>query len=323
MTQDAVIKDEEIAARAAAWVVRLRADDVTGEDWAAATAWLDADPAHRRAFDEAEGLWAAMDHVAVAGAAPVVDLAAHRERRKGIGRRWLIAAPAMAAAVAAAVLLAPLLRSVPTVVYRTAPGETRTVALEDGSKLQINGGSILSVKMERSRRLVHMDQAEAVFDVAHDADRPFLIDVGESQVRVVGTAFNIRRSAQDTEISVLRGVVEVSDLDQAARKVRLTVGQAVRRADADDRMAVAPVDVRTAAAWTQGRRAYDDRPLSDVAADLSRAFSTPVTVAPDAANLRFSGVLLLDDEAAVIDRLERFLPIKATRGPQGVRLERR
>jgi transmembrane sensor len=195
--------------------------------------------------------------------------------------------------------------------------------LEDGSRLQINGGSTLSVKMERGRRLVHMDQAEAVFDVAHDAGRPFLIDVGESQVRVVGTAFNIRRSAQETEVSVLRGVVEVGDLDRSGRKVRLTVGQAVRRADADDRMTVAPVDVRTAAAWTQGRRAYDDRPLSEIAADLSRAFATPVTVAPDAANLRFSGVLVLDDEAAVIGRLERFLPIKATRGPQGVRLERR
>jgi transmembrane sensor len=323
MTQDAVIKDEEIAAQAAAWVVRLRADDATSADWEAAATWLDADPAHRRAFDEAEGLWAATDHLVQAQASPVVDLAAHRERRKGIDRRWMVAAPAMAAAVAAAVFLAPLLQSAPTVVYQTAPGETRTVALEDGSRLQINGGSTLSVKMERGRRLVHMDQAEAVFDVAHDAGRPFLIDVGESQVRVVGTAFNIRRSAQETEVSVLRGVVEVGDLDRSGRKVRLTVGQAVRRADADDRMTVAPVDVRTAAAWTQGRRAYDDRPLSEIAADLSRAFATPVTVAPDAANLRFSGVLVLDDEAAVIGRLERFLPIKATRGPQGVRLERR
>lgn len=323
MTQDDLIRDEEIAAQAAAWVVRLRADDVTAVDWDAAAVWLDADPAHRRAFDEAEGLWRATDHLTAAQGAPVVDLALHRERRRGLDRRWLVAAPAMAAAVAAAVLLAPLLQPSPAVVYRTAPGETRTVVLEDGSRLQINGGSTLSVKMDRGRRLVRMDHAEAMFDVAHDPARPFLIDVGESQVRVVGTAFNIRRSAIETEVSVLRGVVEVSDLDAPSRKVRLTVGQAVRRADSEDQMAVEPVDVRTAAAWTQGRRAYDDRPLGEIAADLSRAFATPVTVAPEAANLRFSGVLLLDDEAAVIDRLERFLPIKATRGPQGVRLERR
>jgi transmembrane sensor len=323
MTQDDLIRDGEIAAQAAAWVVRLRADNVTVVDWDAAAVWLDADPAHRRAFDEAEGLWSATDRLASAREAPMIELAAHRERRKGPGRGWLVAAPAMAAALAAAFLLAPLLQSPPTVVYHTAPGETRTVALEDGSKLQINGGSTLSVKMERGRRIVYMDQAEAVFDVAHDSARPFLINVGESQVRVVGTAFNIRRSADETAVSVLRGVVEVSDLDAPSRRVRLTVGQAVRRADVDDRMAVAPVDVRTAAAWTQGRRAYDAQPLSEIAADLSRAFATPVTVAPDVANLRFSGVLLLDDEAAVIDRRERFLPIKATRGPQGVRLVRR
>ena len=323
MTQDDDIRDEAIADQAAAWVVRLRADDVAPNDWVAATSWLEADPAHRAAFDEAEGLWTAADHLAAVQSAPVVDLAAHRARRKGVGRHWRVAIPAMAAAVVGALLLAPLLQSAPTVIYRTSPGETRTVTLEDGSTLQINGGSSLSVTMDRNRRLVNMEQAEVLFDVAHDAGRPFLVDVGESQVRVVGTAFNIRRSGQDTDLTVVRGIVEVSDLDRPGRKVRLRVGQAVRRNDADDAMAVATVDLGTAAAWTTGRRAYDNRPLSEIAADLSRAFSTPVTVAPDAAGLRFSGVLLLDDEAAVVARLEAFLPIRATRGPEGVRLERR
>lgn len=323
MTHDAAAHDEETAVRAAAWVVRLRADDASDEDLAAATAWLEADPAHRQAFDEAEALWAGLDDLLPGQAAPVVDLAARRARRTGFNPGWRVAAPAIAAALAAAVVLAPLLRSAPAVIYRTAPGEIRTVTLDDGSRVKINGGSTLTVKMERGRRLVRMDQAEAAFDVAHEAGRPFLVEVGESRVRVVGTAFNIRRTAAETEVSVLRGVVEVSDRAQPSHRVRLTIGQQVRRDDADDRMAVAPVDVRTAAVWTQGRRVYDDRPLSEIAADLSRAFATPVVVAPGAADLRFSGVLLLDDEDAVIARLERFLPIRATRGPQGVRLERR
>lgn len=323
MTHDDAAHDEETAARAAAWVVRLRADDASDADLAAATAWLEADPAHRQAFDEAEALWAGLDDLLPGQSAPVVDLTARRARRKGFNPGWRVAAPAIAAALAAAVLLAPLLRSAPAVIYRTAPGEILTVTLDDGSRVQINGGSTLTVKMERGRRLVRMDEAEAAFDVAHEAGRPFLVEVGESRVRVVGTAFNIRRTAAETEVSVLRGVVEVSDRAQPSHRVRLTIGQQVRRDDADDRMAVAPVDVRTAAVWTQGRRVYDDRPLSEIAADLSRAFATPVVVAPAAADLRFSGVLQLDDEDAVIARLERFLPIRATRGPQGVRLERR
>lgn len=323
MTHDASAQDEGIAAQAAAWVVRLRTDDVVETDWLAAAEWLDADPAHRLAFDEAEGLWAALDDAPLLRTASVSDLVAFRERRQGPARRWLIAAPALAAAVAAAVLIAPMLQSAPVQVYRTAPGETRDVTLDDGTRLSINGGSSLSVKMERGRRTVRMERAEVMFDVAHDASRPFEVTVGESRVRVLGTAFNIRRTANATEVSVTRGLVQVSDLDAPARQVRLGVGQQVRRDDAGDQLLTGAVDPAAAVGWTEGRRVYDDRPLSEVAEDLSRAFATPVTVSPGASELRFSGVLILDDEDAVIARIERFLPVRATRGNGVIRLERR
>jgi transmembrane sensor len=88
-------------------------------------------------------------------------------------------------------------------------------------------------------------------------------------------------------------------------------------------MVAGRADPRTAASWLQGRRAYADRPLAEVAADLSRAYKHPVTVAPDAADLRFSGVLVLDDEDAVMERLTSFLPVRAAREDGGIRLERR
>lgn len=314
---------EEIAARAAAWAVRLRAEDVSDADWIAATEWLDADPIHRAAFASAEALWAASDGLTKVSGAEVVKLTTRRERRPAVGRPWLAAIPALAAAVAAAVFLPPIWQGAPTTVYRTAPGELRTVVLEDGSRINLNGDSSLSVRMERGRRLVQMDQAEAAFDVAHEEGRPFLVTVGESQVRVVGTAFNIRRTRASTEVTVMRGVVEVSDREAPASKVRLTVGDQVRRADLDDRMVTSRADPRSATSWLQGTRAYTDRPLVEVAADLSRAFKHPVTVAPDASNLRFSGVLVLDDETAVLDRLTSFLPVRAAREDGGVRLERR
>lgn len=315
-------QDEVIATQAAAWAVRLRADDVSEADWLAAAAWLDADPSHRLAFDEAEGLWAALDHVGAARPSSVVDLAARRRTRPPV-RRWLVAAPAMAAAVAAAILLAPILMSTPVQVYTTAPGERRVVTLDDGSTLTLNGGSSLLVKMERGRRIVRMDQAEVMFDVAHDATRPFEVTVGESRVRVLGTAFNIRRTADTTEVSVTRGLVQVSDIDAEGHQVRLGVGQRVRRDDADDQLRMGNTDPMSTASWIEGRRIYDNRPLSEIAEDLSRAFSLPVTVSPSAADIRFSGVLVLDEEAAVIHRLETFLPIRATRGEEGIRLERR
>ncbi len=82
-------------------------------------------------------------------------------------------------------------------------------------------------------------------------------------------------------------------------------------------------EVEAAQAWRTGHLVYDDRPLSDVARDLSRAFSIPVTVADDAAAIRFTGVLELGDEGQVIARLEGFLPIKAYRVSSGYELRRR
>lgn len=315
-------QDEAIATQAAAWAVRLRADDVSEADWLAAAAWLEADPSHRLAFDAAEGLWAALDHVGAVRRSSVIDFASRRRPHPPV-RRWLVAAPAMAAAVAAAVLLAPMLMSSPVQVYTTAPGERRVVTLDDGSTLTLNGGSSLSVKMERARRTVRMDQAEVMFDVAHDATRPFEVTVGESRVRVLGTAFNIRRTAGTTEVSVTRGLVQVSDMAAADHQVRLGVGQRVRRDDADDQLRTDTADPVSAASWIEGRRVYDNRPLSEIAEDLSRAFATPVTVSPSAADIRFSGILIMDDQSAVITRLEQFLPVRASRGEGSVRLERR
>ena len=57
-----------------------------------------------------------------------------------------------------------------------------------------------------------MADAEALFDVAHDVRRPFLIGVGDRQVRVVGTEFNLRHRDDQVDLTVRRGIVEVRPL---------------------------------------------------------------------------------------------------------------
>jgi transmembrane sensor len=197
------------------------------------------------------------------------------------------------------------------------------VILKDGTRIAMNGRSRLTVQYTEDVRRVSMDQAQAAFDVAHDLDRPFLIDVGESQVRVLGTAFDVRRDETTTRVSVSRGIVQVSDLQAPSRAVRLSVGQSVTRDDATDRAVVSAVVPGQADGWRRGRLTYQDRPLGEVATDLGRAFETPVVVAPGAASLRFTGVLELDDESRVITRLEAFLPVTATRANGRITLDRR
>jgi transmembrane sensor len=176
----------------------------------------------------------------------------------------------------------------------------------------MNGGSTLSVRMSGVERLVEMGEAEAAFDVAHDADRPFRVTVGESRIEVLGTAFDVRRDAGATRVSVTRGVVQVSDLADASRNVRLTLGQSVTRPDATGELMITPGPTEPAG-WLAGQLIYDDRPLSEVVDDLNRAYPTPVRVTGGADRLRFTGVLALDGQDETLRRLESFLPVVVER----------
>lgn len=313
--------DSAILEQASAWAVRLSADDISDADFEALDAWLALAPEHGPALTLAQGLWDALDEDRPALDAALVRSAPSKlsslvtgagPRRLGGGRPWRLAAAGLTAAAAAVVALV----IVPgidgrTIVYTTAPGEQKTVTLADGTTIAMNGGSTLSVRFSAEERRVEMESAEAAFDVAHDAYKPFRVVVGESKVEVLGTAFDIRRDADATRVSVSRGVVRVSDLADPTHSVRLTRGQEVEREDRRGALDVVATPAETAG-WRTGRLVYDDRPLADVVEDLNRAYARPIRLAGDVADLRLTGVLELDDQAKVIRRLEAFLPVSAS-----------
>jgi transmembrane sensor len=322
-----------VAEEAARWFARLQGEAATGDDWLAFERWLQSSPAHARAYEALEGLWVDLDYAPVVrdlGGRPV--LAARRRlpmRRSAQGqnrRAWLAAGLAVAASVVVAVGVGIFLGPGPaSQTFRTAPGETREIALADGTHIRLNAASQITVDLGRDARRVRMADAEAVFDVAHDARRPFLIAVGDRQVRVVGTEFNLRHRAELVDLTVRRGVVEVrpAEAPQAA-PTRVTVGQELRHTAGQAGSILKASDPDQAFAWTTGQLIYRDQPLSEVAADLSRRFATPVRPA-DArtAALRFSGVLVTDDEADVLRRLAAYAPVKVERTAEGVILRHR
>ena len=313
-------------AEAADFVVRLSSEDATEADWHSLEAWLAKDPRHLAAYEQAERAWAEVEEAAGELAARwpndesspgIVDLAARRRPT----RRWWIGGAATAAA--AAVLAAGLLLPPAATIYETAPGQTRVVDLKDGSRITMNGASHLTVRLGRNRREIDMEDAEAVFEVAKDKARPFIVSAGPTRVEVVGTEFNVRRTAGRTDVAVRRGVVEVASAASPSTPVRLTAGQQVTQRDGDPVSAARSVDPRQAMAWREGRLVYTDRPLSEVAQDLSRRFATPIAADPRVAGLRFTGVLILDDQDEVIARLESFLPVRAHRASGAITLSPR
>lgn len=304
---------------AADWVVRLPLAEAS--DALAFDAWLEASPANARAYDDALAIWLEYGRAArdVGGALRDVP------QPRPLTRRFYVAAGAMAAAAAAAVVLLPQLPSpTPTDSYATARGEQRTVSLADGSKIELNASTRLTVAMDRGERRVVLDEGEAVFDVTPDSQRPFTIAAGDRTVRVVGTQFDVRRRAGKLSVTVARGIVEVRPSGVAGGAAfRLHPGQRLDHAEGAAQAHVAAVKADEVLGWRSGRRVYRDQPLSDVVADLNAQFKTPIRIDdPALAATPISGVLILDDEAAVIRRLALLVSARTVRSDAGVVLRR-
>jgi len=215
--------------QAADWVVQLQADDITDDQAAAFDAWLSASEANVRAYDAALGVIQEVEASAPRIAYDLRLLPQTRPHFSGQGharRGWLVAGGMAAAATIAIAVLPVSLLSPPPQTFTTAKGEKRTVSLADGTVVNLNAGTRMTVTLARHERRVSMPQGEAVFDVAADRSRPFLIAAGDRTVRVVGTRFDVRRRGDQLSVTVDRGVVEVRpNADAPGRAFRLHPGQ--------------------------------------------------------------------------------------------------
>jgi transmembrane sensor len=317
---DAEAADAEIANAAVDWLVRLQGETVTERDWLDFDAWLTASPAHAQAYDAVLAFDQRLDLDArFAEAEPVgAPLTSNVVPLRPARRAWVWSAgAAIAAAFVAGAVLVPSkgLMGGRETTYVTGVGERRTIALEDGSRIDMNAASRVTVRFERHARRIKMDDAQVFFDVAKDSSRPFLISAGDTQVRVVGTQFDVRRRDGKVAVNVQRGLVEVRPhLARDAAPYRLRPGQGLSHREGQTADAkLQAVAVEEVAGWRQGRLIYRDQPLSQIAGDMNRLFPRPVKLGDaEAANMRLSGVLIVDEQDAMVDRLSHLLPVRTT-----------
>lgn len=209
-----------------------------------------------------------------------------------------------------AVLLGAVLWADPawqTQRYTTAAGERRHLTLPDGTELTLNTRTVAEVEWHLRTRQVRLVDGEALFDVAHAAWRPFLVRAGATTVRVVGTAFNVRRADPRVTVTVLRGRVHVEDASGDA--VVLGARQAAESAGGVLAVRAAP-DPGAAAAWKDGKLMFDRTPLAQALADINRYRNVPAVLADPALDgLQISGVFDSARTDALLDLLPSILPV--------------
>lgn len=184
--------------------------------------------------------------------------------------------------------------------YETTVGEQRVLRLADGSRLHLDTDSKVRVRMSRGARDIELLRGQAMFDVAHDAGRPFTVTADGASVRALGTRFDVRRLASGAKVTLIEGRVEVRDSAGGAPQIwELHPGEQITTGTR-----TAPprkVDVAAATSWTKGQLVFRDVPLSAAIAELNRYSTQTIELQSNTlGDERVSGVFDSNDTEAFL-----------------------
>ncbi len=188
----ATAEDHDVNQTAAGWLVRLQRPDVAPQEREAFEAWVQAHPRNGVAFARAEAVWDRTARLSAVRSALAPAQAGLWNRRRVAG-------------LAAASLVGGLLiyRATAAEAYETAIGGRKSIDLSDRSRLTLNTASRAKVRYSARRRSVDLIAGEALFEVAHDAARPFVVSTTAARFTAIGTAFNVRLRDGGAELCVI------------------------------------------------------------------------------------------------------------------------
>ncbi|HVK82075.1 MAG TPA: FecR domain-containing protein [Verrucomicrobiae bacterium] len=295
----------------------LRRSEARGEMDGAFEDWLAADPAHVDAYARLAATWEDM------GTSPTLGALADAQSsplRRATSHTLVLGALAMAAGLAA-FFMAPGLLDPPQARYATVVAELERVTLADGSVVTVGAASQIEVRMSAQERRVHLRGGEAFFEVAHDPARPFFVEAGDTQVRVVGTKFDVRRNSDSVAIAVREGLVRV----HRGAQEEIGLLRAGERVDiirpalltAPPPATITPINTAPAGAWVSGRLNYNDTRLADVVADINRYYAPGVRLNPDARELRVTAGFATSEIGDFMDLISDVVPVDVERRGDG------
>ncbi|WP_336866967.1 FecR family protein [Sphingomonas sanguinis] len=332
---------EEAAAR---WIVRQESGDWSAEDDAALTAWLDEQMAHKAAFWRLRHGWAASDRVGALG----FQTATPRSRARRGWHRVLRARPraigAVAAALAVTMGIGTMVLQSPTgfdagrltrgkaspsastpVRVQTPVGIRHTIALRDGSRVELNTATIVRTAASDLGREVWLDKGEAYFDIVHRPDHPFVVHAGPRTVTVLGTRFTVRRDGDKVTVAVLSGRVRIEDSTSDAGTRSAVIGQGdIAYAQSHGTLVAlaAPARVEAMTGWRDGVLVFDNQRLGDAVADFNRYTNRPIRIAdPTTADIRIGGTFQIDNSAGFLALLHSAYGLKVRSDANGIVVE--
>lgn len=286
--------------QASDWLLELQAEPARFEEF---DHWLHASPEHLSAWAQVNRAWSAIEQPSTTAHWPAATAVVQLKPSR---RRWSMLAAACVCVIAVGV--AWLNNPDWQADYHTGTGETRVVKLNDGSQLTLAACSAVDVDYSGNTRRITLLSGEALFDVVHDARRPFQVDASNVVIRVLGTSFDVARSETGIKVEVREGAVGVS---ANGSPYRLGAGQrlwfdAVQ--GSAQQTAIAPDEVAT---WVSGQQFFENATVQEVVEQLRKYQRGWIVIGDDAlGQKRVTGLYDLRDTQRALQALAK--PIGGT-----------
>lgn len=351
---------ESVTQAAAEWDARLRAPGCTQAEREQFASWRDASPAHGAAFERLQLIVSRLREERSRA-----DLRALRDAALALGakRRRLLGWSA-AASVACLALAALVWMQTPALnaflaggdTYRTAPGQRSTVMLRDGSTVELNSMTRVRASITNERRFVELLDGQAIFNVARDPSRPFVVRARDREIVALGTAFDVRLDQDELRVTLLEGKVAVrppgskATVQAASREAEASTSVRIDTAEGDiDAVILMPgqqlvidqrkpsrarpgagpviqqIDVEKATSWREGRIFLADLTLPQAVEEMNRHSTTRIVIEdPALEQLRINGMFRAGEQHAFARALEEYFGIHAQpRGESEIVLNKR
>ncbi|WNO08674.1 FecR family protein [Teredinibacter sp. KSP-S5-2] len=325
------VEEQQIIDEASEWLLRL--DEDATNHWDAWQLWMEKDDRHPVVFHKMMKMWGMASDL---DEALIQRLESKNERNNVVNLTDVETPPRFSGrwfALAASVLLAvaiplvwlqqkpepKLVKNDPVIQsYHTQVAEHSRIQLDDGSVVQLGANSVMEVMFSALERHIFLHSGEALFTVAKDPKRPFIVESEQRAVRAIGTIFNINLNQNEMEVVVVEGIVRVEsekvkeELSGLPQVKRLYQGDSIV-IDVTGKLGdVAKVDPIEKIRWQDGYFSYLDQPLGKVVGDLNRYSEEKIILDSGASAFLYTGSVYNDRIQDWLNALTEIYPIRVT-----------
>jgi transmembrane sensor len=169
------------------------------------------------------------------------------------------------------------------VVLENSKGKKSIIYLPDGTKVWLNAESRItypSAFKDLDERKVSLE-GEAFFDVTENKEKPFIVATSKLQLKVLGTAFNVKSYSNENtiETTLLRGkvMIEVQDKgDCAVNKMVLTENEQAIYSTVSNQLSRSQVQADSVASWKEGKLVFVNKPFVEIERELERWYGVEI-----------------------------------------------